>query len=47
MPNFDGTGPLNRGRVIGRGQGHCRQTVEGCPRKDAPEMPHKNEGAAE
>ena len=23
MPNFDGTGPLKRGRVIGRGRGHC------------------------
>lgn len=23
MPNFDGTGPLKRGRVIGRGQGPC------------------------
>ena len=47
MPIFDGTGPLNRGRVIGRGQGRCRQTAEGCPRKDAPEMPKKNEGGAE
>jgi hypothetical protein len=23
MPNFDGKGPLKRGRVIGRGQGPC------------------------
>ena len=23
MPNFDGTGPLKRGRVIGRGRGPC------------------------
>ena len=43
MPNFDGTGPLNHGRVIGRGQGHYRQTSEGCPRKDALEIPQTNE----
>jgi hypothetical protein len=24
MPNFDGTGPLKRGRIIGRGLGPCR-----------------------
>jgi len=23
MPNFDGKGPLKRGRVIGRGRGSC------------------------
>ncbi|OPY32809.1 MAG: hypothetical protein A4E34_02186 [Methanoregula sp. PtaU1.Bin006] len=23
MPNFDGKGPLKRGRVIGRGRGPC------------------------
>jgi hypothetical protein len=23
MPNFDGNGPLRRGRVIGRGRGPC------------------------
>ena len=23
MPNFDGNGPLKRGRVIGRGHGAC------------------------
>ena len=26
MPNFDGTGPLKRGRIIGRGRGPCKQT---------------------
>jgi len=38
MPDFDGTGPLIRGRVIGRGQGHCKKDDEGpaCQRKDAP-----------
>lgn len=25
MPNFDGKGPLKRGRVIGRGRGPCGQ----------------------
>lgn len=24
MPNFDGTGPRKRVRVIGRGLGHCK-----------------------
>lgn len=35
MPNFDGTGPLRRGRVIGRGQGPCgKQAGEKSSRKD-------------
>jgi hypothetical protein len=25
MPNFDGKGPLKRGRVIGRGRGPCEK----------------------
>jgi len=25
MPNFNGKGPLNRGRVIGRGRGPCKK----------------------
>ena len=33
MPNFDGTGPLKRGRVIGRGLGPCKKCTEGCARK--------------
>ena len=38
MPNFDGAGPLKRGRVIGRELGHCRKDAESspCQRKDAP-----------
>jgi hypothetical protein len=34
MPNFDGKGPLKRGRVIGRGLGPCRKsaTCEACSR---------------
>jgi Family of unknown function (DUF5320) len=27
MPNFDGTGPLKRGRVIGRGLGACKKST--------------------
>jgi len=27
MPNFDGTGPLKRGRIIGRGLGPCRKST--------------------
>lgn len=29
MPNFDGAGPLKRGRVIGRGLEPCTQHNEG------------------
>jgi hypothetical protein len=29
MPNFDGTGPLKRGRVIGRGLGPCKKCSDG------------------
>jgi hypothetical protein len=29
MPNFDGTGPLKRGRIIGRGRGPCKKRNEG------------------
>ena len=38
MPNFDGTGPLKRGRVMGRGLGHCTKddACSACQRKDAP-----------
>jgi len=34
MPNFDGNGPLKRGRIIGRGRGPCRQTSTECPREE-------------
>ena len=38
MPDFDGAGPLKRGRVIGRELGHCKNDEEYslCQRKDAP-----------
>jgi len=29
MPNFDGTGPLKRGRIIGRGLGTCKKCSNG------------------
>jgi hypothetical protein len=29
MPNFDGTGPLKRGRAIGRGLGPCKKGEDG------------------
>ena len=34
MPNFDGTGPLKRGRIIGRGMGHCKNRKDPCMRAD-------------
>ena len=39
MPNFDGTGPLKRGRVIGRGMGPCNKgnNCSVCQRTDTPE----------
>ncbi|MFA4859699.1 hypothetical protein [Methanoregula sp.] len=33
MPNFDGNGPLKRGRVIGRGRGPCTPGDTGCGRR--------------
>jgi len=30
MPNFDGTGPLKRGRIIGRGRGPCKKCSDRC-----------------
>jgi hypothetical protein len=39
MPNFDGTGPLKRGRAIGRGLGTCKKSNGGssCLKQDASE----------
>jgi len=40
MPNFDGTGPLKRGRAIGRGRGFCReQPVTGSGREPEEKNP--------
>jgi hypothetical protein len=48
MPNFDGTGPLKRGRVIGRGRGICMQYAGRCRQQDSdPERPDKREPTAE
>ena len=30
MPNFDGAGPLKRGRIIGRGLGPCKKCSDRC-----------------
>jgi len=44
MPNFDGTDPLKRGTVIGRGLGSCGRRDEGCKRHspDTDQMVGKN-----
>ena len=44
MPNFDGTGPLKRGRVIGRGLGPCTKNDTGCGCRALPEEPATEEG---
>jgi hypothetical protein len=38
MPDFNGTGPLKRGRATGRGLGPCTKVNErsACQRKNAP-----------
>jgi hypothetical protein len=46
MPNFDGTGPLKRGRVIGRGLGPCKQFTEGCTRKAVDREPQVQDKTA-
>ena len=39
MPDFDGTGPMKRGRVIGRGQGHGGKSDGSCqPQDTEPEL---------
>jgi hypothetical protein len=48
MPNFDGKGPLKRGRVIGLGLGPCKQCTEGCMRKaEERETPIQSETSEE
>jgi hypothetical protein len=34
MPNFDGTGPLKRGRIIGRKMGTCTNRTDEKPCED-------------
>ena len=44
MPNFDGTGPLRRGRVIGRGLVPCKKCSDECECKTNPAgLPVKEE----
>ncbi len=46
MPDFDGNGPLKRGRIIGREP--CRQTVPGCPQEEtSPETRHEDKTSAQ
>ncbi|MFA4825802.1 MAG: DUF5320 domain-containing protein [Methanoregula sp.] len=47
MPNFDGTGPLKRGRVIGRGLGPCTTCDGGCERRVIPKEPAADEKQAD
>lgn len=48
MPNFDGNGPLKRGRIIGRGRGPCKQTGAECPREETnPETHHGDRTSAQ
>ncbi|HOX35558.1 MAG TPA: DUF5320 family protein [Methanoregulaceae archaeon] len=47
MPNYDGTGPLKRGRLIGRGRGPCRQSPGVCTRKTPDEKPLIESGVPE
>jgi hypothetical protein len=39
MPNFDGNGPLRRGRVTGRGRGVCTKNNRVCQDTSCDEMP--------
>jgi hypothetical protein len=44
MPNYDGTGPLRRGRVVGRGRGRCTQKAGAIPEPDPyPQMREEQE----
>ena len=41
MPNYDGTGPLRRGRFVGRGLGRCARKTGAIPEPDL--YPQKRE----
>jgi hypothetical protein len=48
MPNFDGTGPLKRGRIIGRGRGPCKNCSDTCEHQLNPAgLPVKEENPPE
>ncbi|MFA7695522.1 MAG: DUF5320 domain-containing protein [Methanoregula sp.] len=47
MPNFDGTGPLKRGRVIGRGLGTCKTCDDECQQKARSKKPVAQERRAD
>ena len=46
MPNYDGTGPLKRGRLIGRGRGPCRQSHGSCTQKTTDGEPILSDGTS-
>ena len=47
MPNYDRTGPLKRGWVIGRGMGPCRNRDAGrLQEKQDPDLSARNQNAA-
>jgi hypothetical protein len=46
MPNFDGTGLLKRGRIIGQGLGLCKKCNDDCEfQKNLAGIPVKEENA--
>jgi len=47
MPNFDGTGPLKRGRIIGQGMGTGKKSTDKCLRKDSADIPQQKAAPAE
>lgn len=48
MPNYDGTGPLKRGRIIGRGIGPCHAHPGEClHNEDLPEQEPRQKKTAE
>jgi hypothetical protein len=48
MPDFDGNGPLKRGRIFRGGRGPCRQTSPGCPREEtSPKTRHGDKASAQ
>jgi hypothetical protein len=43
MPNFDGKGPLKRGRVIGRSRGVCSKSDRECKDTSRDDEPETND----
>jgi hypothetical protein len=48
MPDFDGNGPLKRGRIIRRGRGPCNKSSPECPQEyTSPENRHEDKTSAQ